>query len=38
MSDWNKYIKQMIVNGNKVTVKKIKKPEVSEEKEIEVKE
>jgi hypothetical protein len=26
MSDWNKYIKQFISNGNKVEVKKVKKP------------
>lgn len=25
MSDWNKYVKQFVVNGNKVTVKKVKK-------------
>lgn len=26
MSEWNKYVKELITNGNKVTVKKIKKP------------
>ena len=38
MSDWNKYVKQFVVNGNKVTVKKVKKtndfeqlPEVEKE-------
>jgi len=25
MSDWNKYVKQFIPNGNKITVKKVKK-------------
>jgi len=31
MSDWNTYIKQMVTNGNKVVIKKVKKSELIKE-------
>lgn len=34
MSDWNKYVKQIVINGNKVTVKKIKKEKTEQLEEV----